>query len=211
MKAMEMGMYRITQKTVVTAVLLALGTSYATLAAGGSPKAETLAAETCGGCHGPDGNSTVPEFPKLAGQQKTYLLREMLDYKEGRRQNEIMTPLMSTLTDEDMNQLAAYYAAQAPSAGTVTKPELLALGKRLYLEGNTKSGVPSCDGCHEENGEGSKKFPRVAGQHVAYTLDQITQYASGKRSNGVKVMRTIAERLTKEEAAAVAEYMASLK
>jgi len=204
-------MYRIEYKTAMATLLLAMGTGYAALAAGGGSKTETLAAETCGACHGPDGNSAVPEFPKLAGQQKSYLLREMLDYKEGRRKSEVMAPLMSTLTEEDMNKLAAFYAGQAPAAGLVAKPELLALGKRIYLEGNTKSGVPSCDGCHEENGEGSKKFPRVAGQHVAYALDQIAQYASGKRSNGVKVMRTIAERLSKEEAAAVAEYMASLK
>ena len=147
---------------------------------------ESLIAESCAGCHGVDGNSVVDAFPKLAGQQKVYLLR-------------------------DLTAIAAYYADQTPTPGVVTRSELLPLGKRVYLEGNTKSGVPSCDGCHEENGEGSKKFPRVAGQHAAYALDQVAQYASGKRSNGVKVMRTIAERLTKEEAEAVAEYMTSLK
>jgi cytochrome c553 len=170
-----------------------------------------LASETCAACHGADGNSVAPEFPNLAGQQKTYLLREMLDYKEGRRQNDIMSPLMAGVSEADMTALADWYAKQAPAPLQAVQPGRLALGKRIYLEGNDKSGVPSCDGCHEENGEGSKKFPRVAGQHVAYTLDQIAQYASGKRSNGVKVMRTIAQRLTKEEAEAVAEYMASLK
>lgn len=169
------------------------------------------AVELCAGCHGADGNSAVADFPRLAGQQKVYLLREMLDYKEGRRQNEIMTPLMTGLSEADMEALASFYARQEPAEGVVNKPQLLALGKRVYLEGNTKSGVPSCDGCHEENGEGSKKFPRLAGQHTAYTQAQLAQYASGKRSNGVKVMRTIAERLTPEEAEAVAEYMASLK
>ncbi|MEW5771599.1 MAG: c-type cytochrome [Pseudomonadota bacterium] len=170
-----------------------------------------MAAQVCGGCHGADGNSAVAEFPKLAGQQKIYLLREMLDYREGRRHSEVMVPLLTPLSEQEIAGLAEYFAAQAPAPGTVARPELLALGKRVYLEGNTKTGVPSCDGCHEENGEGSKKFPRVAGQHAAYVLGQIAQYASGKRSNGVKVMRTIAERLSKEEAEAVAEYMASLK
>lgn len=197
------------RKAQMISVGLTLCLGYA--ANGLSGQAERVAAEVCGGCHGVDGNSMVPEFPKLAGQQKVYLLREMMDYKEGRRQSEVMVPMITSLSEEDMAKLAAYYADQGPAAGKVGKPELLALGKRIYLEGNTKSGVPSCDGCHEENGEGSKKFPRVAGQHVTYTLDQIAQYASGKRSNGVKVMRTIAERLTKEEAEAVAEYMASLK
>lgn len=201
------------RKTQVISVGLTLCLGYAAngLSGQGDAKAERVAAEVCGGCHGADGNSVVPEFPKLAGQQKVYLLREMMDYKEGRRQSEVMVPMITSLSEEDMTKLAAFYADQGPAAVKVGKPELLALGKRIYLEGNTKSGVPSCDGCHEENGEGSKKFPRVAGQHVTYTLDQIAQYASGKRSNGVKVMRTIAERLTKEEAEAVAEYMASLK
>jgi cytochrome c553 len=201
------------RKSVLAWAILVLGSSHGPTGLGAEPdaKVKQLAAETCGGCHSADGNSVVPEFPKLAGQQKSYLLREMLDYKEGRRHSDVMAPLMTQLGQDDMNKLADYYAAQPPAPGTVSKPELLALGKRVYLEGNTKSGVPSCDGCHEENGEGSKKFPRVAGQHVAYTLGQIDQYASGKRSNGVKVMRTIAERLTKEEAEAVAEYRASLK
>lgn len=206
-------MPRIRHKALLGALLLGLGATYGTFSFSGQDDAKLMALvnETCAGCHGPDGNSAVPDFPNLAGQQKTYLLREMLDYKEGRRHSDVMVPLMTPLSQEDMSKLADYYAAQKPAPGTVSKPELLALGKRIYLEGNTKSGVPSCDGCHEENGEGSKKFPRVAGQHVAYTLEQMAQYASGKRTNGVKVMRTIAERLTKEEALAVAEYMASLK
>lgn len=198
-------MTRLTGRAILVLMLTLNGAS----ALSGEPPPQAMA--LCAGCHGADGNSAAPEFPRLAGQQKVYLLREMLDYKEGRRQNEIMTPLMTSLSEADMEALAGFYAKQAPADGVVNKPPLLALGKRVYLEGNTKSGVPSCDGCHEENGEGSKKFPRLAGQHPAYTLAQLAQYATGKRSNGVKVMRTIAERLTPEEAEAVAEYMASLK
>lgn len=178
---------------------------------GDAAKGKALASESCASCHGADGNSEVPTFPKLAGQQESYLLRELQDYKSGKRANDIMTPVVAGLSDEDMLNLSAFYAKQVPTVGTVTKPDLLAMGKKVYLEGNDTSGVPSCDGCHEENGEGSKRFPRVASQHVDYTLDQIQQYATGKRSNGVKVMRTIAERLTADEARAVAEYMASMK
>jgi cytochrome c553 len=208
-----MNLNRSRYKAWLASWLAIAGAGYGAAVVSGPPDARTqqLATETCGGCHGVDGNSVVPDFPKLAGQQQAYLLRELTDYKEGRRQSDVMVPVVATLSTEDMAKLAAYYAAQKPTPGTVTRPELLALGKRIYLEGNTKSGVPSCDGCHEENGEGSKKFPRVAGQHTAYALEQIRQYATGKRSNGVQVMRTIAERLSKEEAEAVAEYMASLK
>lgn len=199
---------RIWPTRVLGVAVLAIAPAVAAVA---GERGAALAGETCAACHGPDGNSVAPEFPNLAGQQKAYLLREMLDYKEGRRQHDIMSPLMQPLGDADMAALADHYAAQEPRPLAVARPGLLALGKRLYLEGNTESGVPSCDGCHEENGEGSKKFPRVAGQHAAYTLEQLAQYASGKRSNGVKVMRTIATRLTREEAEAVAEYMASMK
>jgi cytochrome c553 len=196
---------------MLCAGLALFGVSGVALSAQGGAKVASLIAESCAGCHGQDGNSVVETFPKLAGQQKIYLLREMKDYKEGRRQSDVMSPLMASLSEEDMAAIAAYYAEQVPSPGVVKRPELLPLGKRIYLEGNDKSGVPSCEGCHETNGEGVKKFPRVAGQHSAYTLDQLAQYASGKRNNGVKVMRTIAERLTKEETEAVVEYMSNMK
>jgi cytochrome c553 len=201
-------------KVLAATAMLVMGGTYAMIvmaAQAGIGKVETFVVETCAGCHAEDGNSVVPGFPKLAGQQQVYLLREMMDYKEGRRQSDIMAPVLADLSAEDVTKLAAYFAAQKPTPDEVANPERLALGKRVYLEGNTQTGVPSCDGCHEENGEGSKKFPRVAGQHAEYVLEQLAQYASGQRSNGKKVMRTIAERLSKEEAEAVAEYMSSLK
>ncbi len=161
-------MFRISRLATVWALNLGVGVSFTVVgltAEKGGPRFMTLVNETCASCHGTDGNSVVPEFPKLAGQQKSDLLREMQDYKEGRRQHEIMSTLMAGLSEGEMEALADYYAAQPPAPGEVDKPELLSLGKRIYLEGNTQSGVPSCDGCHEENGKGSKKFPRVAGQH----------------------------------------------
>lgn len=203
-------------KPITAAVILMAASLYGvTLAAppikGDPAKGRTLAQEACAACHGEDGNSASAGFPKLAAQHAEYLLREMKDYREGRRKSDVMAPMLASLSEDDLANVAAYYAKQDAADGTVSKPALLTLGKNIYLEGNTKSGVPSCEGCHEENGEGSKRFPRVAGQHVEYTLEQLRQYASGERSNGVKVMRTIAERLTPEEAQAVAEYMASLK
>lgn len=203
-------------KPLATAVIfLSTGLYGITIAAppakGDPAKARALVQEACAACHGADGNSADTHFPKLAGQHAEYLLREMKDYREGRRKSDIMAPMLASLSEDDLANVSAFYAQQEATVGAISKPEQLARGKELYLEGNTKSGVPSCEGCHEENGEGSKRFPRVAGQHVDYTLEQLRQYASGERSNGVKVMRTIAERLTPEEAHAVAEYMASLK
>lgn len=173
--------------------------------------AEPIVTSACAGCHGQDGNSPVPNFPKLAGQTAEYLLREMKEFQQEHRQSEVMAPFIANLSEQDLANLAVYFAAQTPSPGEVTKPELLALGKKIYQEGVPDTGVPSCDGCHEENGAGSGRTPRIAGQNVEYTLEQIKLYADHVRKNGKKVMRTVAERLTAEEAEAVAQYLASMK
>ncbi len=176
----------------------------------GAAKAATIATEVCAACHGADGNSIAPNFPKLAGQQKVYLLRELKDYKSGKRVSEIMAPLVATLSEDDLPHLAAYYARQTSAPGVAGEAKRLTIGKNLYLKGNSKTDVPSCDSCHEEDGSGSGKFPRVAGQHVDYILDQFRLYATGKRTNGARVMQAVAERMSEEETRAVAEYMASM-
>jgi cytochrome c553 len=173
-------------------------------------KGASIATDVCAGCHGADGNSIATTFPKLAGQQKVYLLRELKDYKSGKRVSEIMAPLVTTLSDDDLSNLAAYYAKQKAAPGVAGDAKLLSVGKNLYLKGNSKTDVPSCDSCHEEDGSGSGKFPRVAGQHIDYALDQFRLYATGKRTNGSRVMQAVAERMSEEETRAVAEYMASM-
>lgn len=194
-------------KPLIVLVSLALGTI---MTAPAHADGETIANEMCAGCHGPEGNSMVRTFPKLAGQQKVYLLRELTDYRSGKRVSEIMTPLVSALSDQDVANLADYYAKQKPEPGVAGNPALLTAGKKLYLQGNSNTDVPSCESCHEVDGSGSGKFPRVAGQHVDYTLDQFRLYATGKRTNGSRVMKTVAQRMSEEETRAVAEYMASM-
>ncbi|MBU1665612.1 MAG: cytochrome c4 [Gammaproteobacteria bacterium] len=196
-------------KFLAALALLGGGLTLSTYALAESPAA-TAAANICAGCHGADGNSVATTFPKLAGQQKKYLLKELTDYKSGKRVSEIMAPFMVTLSEADLAELAAYYAKQKPTPGVPGDPAMLAVGKALYLKGNSKTDVPSCDGCHEENGNGDGKFPRVAGQHVDYALDQFRLYAAGKRTNGARVMQTVAERMSEQETRAVAEYMASM-
>ena len=205
-------MPRPTPKLLAALALLGVGStlSAAVLAENPAAKAATTAATICAGCHGADGNSVATTFPKLAGQQKVYLLRELKDYKSGKRVSEIMAPLVADLSEADLAELADYYAKQTPAPGVAGDPALLALGKELYLKGNSKTDVPSCESCHEENGGGSGKFPRVAGQHVDYMLDQFRLYAAGKRTNGARVMQTVAERMSEQETRAVAEYMASM-
>ncbi len=202
-------MFHAAPKILAALALLGGGLTLAGAALAESPAAKA-AATVCAGCHGADGNSVATTFPKLAGQQKIYLLREMKDYKSGKRASEIMTPLMANLSEDDMTELAAWYAKQKPARGVAGDPALLALGKNLYLKGNSKTDVPSCDSCHEEDGVGYTKFPRVAGQHVDYVLEQFRLYAAGKRTNGARVMQAVAERMSEQETRAVAEYMASM-
>jgi cytochrome c553 len=177
---------------------------------GDPARGAALMAERCAACHGPDGNSPAPNFPKLAGQHAEYLLHELEEYQQHHRESEMMQPIVAALSPDEMADLAVFLSAQKPTPGTVTDPSLLALGKKVYLEGNSDTGVPSCDGCHEEDGGGSARFPRVAGQNVEYVLEQFRLYTAGKRKFGKKVMRTVAERLSEQEARAVAEYMASM-
>lgn len=169
-----------------------------------------LFAERCAGCHGADGNAPRPGLPRLAGQHSEYLLAELKAYQDGQRTSTVMQPLAQALTAEAAADVAAFLAGRKPAPGVAGDPALVALGKKVYFEGNPGTGVPACDGCHEEGGEGSARFPRVAGQNAGYMLEQFRLYAAGKRPHGKKVMRTVAERLSEQEARAVAEYLASL-
>lgn len=191
----------------LAAVLLAGGLVLSTQAQAGAP----AAAAACAGCHGDNGVAVAPNFPNLAGQQKKYLLNELNDYKSGKRISEVMVPMIAGLSEADLAALAAYYAKQDAAEARPGNAALTALGKTLYLKGNPKNSVPSCDGCHEENGYGDGKFPRVAGQQVDYLLEQFRLYATGKRGNGTRVMQTVAERLSEQEIRALAEYMASMQ
>lgn len=197
----------------LTVPLLGVAVAVAAPPSKGDPARGQALAEQhgCGGCHGADGNSPASAFPNLAAQQAVYLQRELLDYKSGARANPIMQPVAAALSEGDIADLSAYYASRRPVPLPPGDPALLAAGKRLYLNGNSATGIPSCDGCHEENGEGAGKFPRVAGQHADYALEQLRLYKEGQRANGARVMVTVAQRLTPEEARAVAEYMASMK
>ena len=200
-------------KTIAGLILCAGGAalSFAADSVKGDPaKAAPIVESQCAACHGMDGHSPIPNFPNLAGHHPEYLLHEMREYKQYHRDNEIMSPLVQPLSEADLANLALYFAAQKPRPADVTEPDLLPLGKKIYFEGNPASGLPACDGCHEADGAGSERFPRVAGQHREYTLEQFRLYASGKRKHGKKVMRTVAERITEQEAKAVAEYIASM-
>ena len=173
--------------------------------------ARQVAETVCATCHGEGGNSVVAVFPKLAGQQQTYIAKQLNDFLAGKRKNEVMAPTIATLKPDDVPALAAYFAGKKPVKGTPGDARLAEAGKRIFEDGNTDSGVPACLGCHRAEGDGNERYPALAGQHREYLLQQIADFKSGARTNDKgKVMRAVAQRLSDEEARAVAEYIAGM-
>jgi len=179
----------------------------------GDPKAgEAKAGTICLACHGPMGNSIVPLWPKLAGQHPEYVYKQLMDFKAGNRANAQMSPMAAPLTEQEMRDLAAYYASQTQTGGAAD-PALAELGKKIYRAGNPESGVPACSGCHGPAGMGMglAKFPRISGQHADYTKQTLTYFRDGTRANDPNgMMRGVAARLTDKEIAAVAQYLQGL-
>ena len=185
-----------------------------TAATRGDPaKAQKIVNDVCGACHGADGNSTTPAYPSLAGQHPEYITKQLHDFKSGARRNAIMAPNVVGLSDEDMLNLGAYFAAQTPKPRPARDAELVAAGQRLYRGGNPGSGVPACASCHSPNGAGIPvQFPRLAGQHARYVETQLRNFRSGDRANdGGKMMQVIARKMTDREMRAVAEFISGLR
>jgi cytochrome c553 len=199
----------ITVRTIQTLV----GLSVLTLAASAPVLAQQAGAVTvqaCQPCHG--GAQTAPTFPTLDGQHAAYLEKQLREYKSGRRQSEVMAPLITAMKKGQIPAMAAHFAGQTPARGAVENQDLASRGRTLYEEGNRTTGVPACVGCHLPNAAGAERYPRLAGQRQAYTLQQLADFKSGKRSNDrAHVMRAIAGRLTDDEMKAVAEYVAGLQ
>ncbi|MBM13214.1 MAG: cytochrome c4 [Halieaceae bacterium] len=187
--------------------------------AAGDAQAGQQKAAMCLGCHGVDGNSLVPNFPKLAGLGEKYLLKQMQDIRDGRRPVALMAGQVDNMTDQDLSDIAAFYNSQARS-GSQTDPEKLALGRKVYLAGIAERQVPACAACHSPtgNGNGPAGYPALGGQHAEYTAAQLKMFRKGYedaagRTNGgeAKIMRTTAFRMSDMEIDAVASYIAGLQ
>lgn len=212
---------RMTSWALAAAALLAAGP---TLAAGSAEAGKTKAA-VCMGCHGVDGNSPADMWPKIAGQLAPYIVKQLHDFKDGRRKNEQMSPMAAPLSDQDIEDLAAFFSSQKVNANANLKAELLAAGQKIYLKGKGRPDVvPACLGCHAPAGQGKADWadlqmksppptlaPAIGGQHAAYLVRQLTAYKTGERNGDIgHVMRDVAGRLSDADIAAVAEYAASL-
>lgn len=170
---------------------------------------EDTVAKVCAACHGIDGNSVDPTVPKLAGMDQEYLMRQLKAFVAGKRRNEIMDGIVAGLDPAEFSTLAAYYGKLKPQPGKVADAKLAEAGRKIFEDGNTESGVPACAGCHQPDGLGNARFPRLAGQHQTYVLKQLGDYKSGRRATD-PLMTTVGKRLTDEEAKALAEYIAGL-
>ncbi|MCJ8169520.1 c-type cytochrome [Atopomonas sediminilitoris] len=198
---------------VLATLLLGLGLTGAAHAAGDATAGQAKAA-VCGACHGADGNSAAPNFPKLAGQGERYLIKQMQDVKEGRRAIVEMTGLLDNLSEQDFADIAAYFASQNGSIGAAD-PALVKRGEEIFRGGNLETGLPACTGCHAPNGVGNAPagFPKLNGQHAAYTAKQLTDFREGDRNNDAGdagIMRTIAAKLSNKDIAAVSSYIQGL-
>ncbi|MFO1430713.1 MAG: c-type cytochrome [Candidatus Competibacteraceae bacterium] len=194
------------------AATFALLGSTAAMAAGDATAGQQKAA-ACGACHGADGNSANGEWPKLAGQNSVYLVKQLQDFKAGRRANPIMSGMAAPLSDQDMEDLAAYFSAQQPAPGKAD-PELVEKGKVIYLSGNLNSGLAACTSCHGANGKGNPAagFPAVSDQHAQYTETQLKAFRTMQRGNDPgQMMRNIAAKMSDDEIKAVASFMQGLK
>lgn len=177
-------------------------------------RGQKLATEVCAACHGADGNSVLPANPKLAAQIADYTVKQLADYKANKeRKNPIMMAMAAPLSTEDMRALAAYFASQKPKPGAARNKETVALGQKLYRGGNAATGVPACAGCHGPDGSGIRaQYPRLSGQFADYTATQLRAFRSIERANDPnQTMRNIAARMSDQEIAAVADYIAGLQ
>lgn len=173
-------------------------------------RAEEIVSGRCFLCHGLEGESASPVFPRLAGQHGEYIARQLADFKSGKRSSDTMKPQSEELTPAEMKALGAFFQAKVVGPRTGRDQELLAVGKFVFNRGNQFSGLPACSTCHGAKGLGTPQLPRLAGQHPRYTEDQLKQFNKRERTNDNAVMHTIASKLSELETHAVAEYIATL-
>ena len=204
--------------SMVNVVLFALFFSLHAAAGGlvdGSFEDGKIKAVKCGACHGPDGNSVNPQWPSIAGQHAPYIVRQLEAFQNGERTNILMTSQAMTLTEQDMRDVAVFFAAQPAAAKAVADPRLVERGQALYRGGDKESGAAACLTCHGPTGRGnpSARYPLLRGQHAPYVAATLRAYATdARKSDGsTKIMRDIAKRLSEDDIVAVAAYVQGLR
>lgn len=165
----------------------------------------------CAACHGADGNSGTPANPKLAQQHPEYVVKQLQEFKSGKRPSPIMQPMAAQLSDADMKNIAAWVTAKKAKSGFAKDKDLVSMGERIYRGGIADRQVAACAGCHSPNGAGlPSQYPRLSGQHADYTAAQLTAFREGIRKNG-PIMMQVAAKMNDREIRAVADYIAGLR
>lgn len=174
-------------------------------------KGEASFTAACAACHGADGNSGVPVNPKLSQQHPEYLVKQLQEFKSGKRANAIMSGFASTLSDADMKNIAYWVASKPSKPGFAKDKELVLLGEKIYRGGISDRQVPACAGCHSPNGAGiPSQYPRLGGQHADYAVAQLTGFRDGTRKNNLQ-MTQVAAKMNDREIKAVSDYIAGLR
>jgi len=198
-------------KKLFVCVMIGIGWISFAYAAGDAVSGQGKVA-VCSGCHGADGNSMIPSFPKLAGQGEVYLVNQLKDVRDGARNVPQMMGILTGRTDQDLADMAAFYSTQEVTVGA-TNPDLLDLGRQIYRAGIAEKGVAACTACHSPTGAGNAQagFPALGGQHSDYLIKQLKAYRTETRTNGqAKLMQQVAALLSDKEIDAVASYMQGL-
>jgi len=194
--------------TFLTAGLLFTGFANAA----GNKEAGKAKSATCAACHGADGNSTIAQNPNLAGQSADYLLKQLKEFKSMKRNNATMSGMVAALSEQDMEDLAAYYASNKAKPGAADET-LVKQGELIYRAGNASKGLSACIGCHGPTGAGNAaaKFPALSSQHSDYIVTQLKAFSSGARANDAgDMMQNIASKMNPADMKAVASYIQGL-
>jgi cytochrome c553 len=174
-------------------------------------KGQAISTQVCAACHTADGSRGVPANPIIAGQHPEYLVKQLQEFKAGKRENAVMKGFATALSDEDMKNVAAFYAGKSAKPGTAKNKDLVKLGEKIYRGGIAEKAVPACAGCHSPNGAGiPAQYPRLAGQHAEYTEAQLVAFRGGVRKNNAQ-MSAIAARMSDTEIKAISDYIAGLR
>ena len=174
-------------------------------------KGEASFTAVCAACHGADGNSAIAANPKLSQQHPEYLVKQLQEFKSGKRNDPVMKGFASALSDDDMKNIAYWVTSKAAKPGFAKDKDLVSLGERIYRGGIQDRNIAACAGCHSPNGAGiPAQYPRLSGQHADYTVKQLGDFRDGKRGNNAQ-MRDVAAKLNDREIRAVADYIAGLR
>lgn len=174
-------------------------------------KGEASYAAVCAACHAADGNSTIAVNPMLAQQHPEYLVKQLKEFKSGKRADPVMQGMAAMLSDDDMRNVAAWLASQKAKEGFAKDKDLVAMGERIYRGGIADRQIAACAGCHSPNGAGiPAQYPRLSGQHADYTVSQLNMFRDGSRANSIQ-MTQVAAKLNDKEIKAVADYIAGLR